>query len=208
MLRRLPPELIRRFHTGGNLLTTLVSSVSLLLIVRMIALRSKQDSRHQIDHDLLEAFLKHIPDNVFFKDRDSRFLRISRAMADYIGLPDPRLAVGKLDSDIFSPEHAGQALADEREIIRTGQPQIGVEEKETWPDGRESWVLTNKLPLTDHCGQIIGTMGIARNITDWKLAEQRLKHMALHDALTGLPNRVLLQDRFSQATALARRVAG
>ncbi|MBB5060396.1 diguanylate cyclase (GGDEF)-like protein/PAS domain S-box-containing protein [Granulicella aggregans] len=184
---------------------TMVSSVSLLLVIRIIALRSKQDSKNQIDHDLLEAFLNHIPDNVFFKDRDSRFVRISRAMADYIGLPDPKLAEGKLDSDIFSPEHAGQALADEREIIRTGQPQIGVEEKETWPDGRESWVLTNKLPLTDHCGQIIGTMGIARNITDWKLAEQRLQHMALHDALTGLPNRVLLQDRLLQAIALARR---
>ncbi|WP_184223179.1 putative bifunctional diguanylate cyclase/phosphodiesterase [Granulicella aggregans] len=183
----------------------MASIVFFLLIVRMVVLRSKQDSRHQIDHDLLEAFLRHIPDNVFFKDRDSRFLRISRAMAEYIGLPDPKLAVGKLDSDIFSPEHAGQALADEREIIRTGQPQIGVEERETWPDGRESWVLTNKLPLTDRGGQIIGTMGIARNITDWKLAEQRLKHMALHDALTGLPNRVLLQDRLSQAIALARR---
>jgi len=154
---------------------------------------------------LLEAVLEHIPDNVFFKDRDSRFVRINRAMADYFGLIDPTQAVGKIDSDIFSSEHASRALADEQEIIRTGQAKIGIEEKETWPDGRESWVLTTKLPLKNRRGHVIGTMGIAHNITDRKQAELRLRYLALHDALTGLPNRILLEDRLGQAIALACR---
>ncbi|MGH9567614.1 MAG: PAS domain-containing protein, partial [Candidatus Angelobacter sp.] len=127
-----------------------------------------------MERDLLKAFLEHIPDTVFFKDRDSRFLRISRAGADRFGLAGPEQAVNKTDADIFSPEHAVQALADEKEIIRTGQPVIGIEEKETWSDGRENWVLTTKVPLKDRHGEIIGTMGIAHDITDRKQAEVRI----------------------------------
>jgi PAS domain S-box-containing protein len=106
--------------------------------------------------DLLHAFLEHIPDDVYFKDRESRFVRISRSMATRFGLSDPAQAIGKTDFDIFSKEHAEQAFADEQEIIRTGQPILEKEEKETWPDGRENWVLTTKLPLVDTRGNVIG----------------------------------------------------
>jgi diguanylate cyclase (GGDEF)-like protein/PAS domain S-box-containing protein len=175
-----------------------------LIVVGLVVLKSLTDRQYQRARDLLEAFLEHIPDNVFFKDRDSRFMRISTAMANYIGLADPAQAVGKTDSDIFSSEHAHQALTDEQEILCTGEAKIG-EEKETWPDGHVTWVLTTKVPLKDRRGQIIGTMGIAHNITDRKQAEARVQYMALHDSLTGLPNRVLLEDRLTQAIALARR---
>jgi diguanylate cyclase (GGDEF)-like protein/PAS domain S-box-containing protein len=183
-----------------------VGSIGLFILIvgGLVALKSLADRQYHRERGLLEAFLEHISDNVFFKDRDSRFIRISRAMAAYIGLADPAQAVGKTDSDIFSPEHAQQALADEQEILRTGQAKIG-EEKETWPDGHVTWVLTTKVPLKDLRGQIIGTMGIAHNITDRKQAEARVEYMALHDSLTGLPNRVLLEDRLTQAIALARR---
>lgn len=176
-----------------------------LIILGLVILKSLADRRFRMERDLLEAFLEHIPDNVFFKDRESRFLRISRAMARYCALDDPAQVIGKTDADIFSSEHAGAAFKDEQEIIRTGQSKVGMEEKETWPDGRESWVLTTKVPLKDRRGQIIGTMGIARDITDRKKAEARISYMALHDALTGLPNRILLQDRLGQAIALASR---
>jgi diguanylate cyclase (GGDEF)-like protein/PAS domain S-box-containing protein len=175
-----------------------------LIVVGLVILKSLADRQYRTERDLLEAFLEHIPDNVFFKDRDSRFIRICRAMADYIGLADPAQAGGKTDSDIFSSEHADQALADEQEILRTGQAKIG-EEKETWPDGHVNWVLTTKVPLKDRRDQIIGTMGISHNITDRKQAELRAQYLALHDSLTGLPNRVLLEDRLTQAIALARR---
>ena len=132
-------------------------------------------------------------------------MRIGRAMADYFGLDDPAQAVGKTDFEMFSSEHAQQAFADEQEIIHTGQAKIGIEEKITWPDGRESWALTSKVPLKDRRGQIVGTMGISHNITERRQAELRVQYMALHDALTGLPNRVLLEDRLGQVIALASR---
>ncbi|HEX6804593.1 MAG TPA: PAS domain-containing protein [Terriglobales bacterium] len=107
------------------------------------------------EEDLLKAFLEHIPDGVYFKDRESRFVRISRSLASRFGLKNPADAIHKTDFDMFSEEHARQAFADEQEIVRTGIPIIEKEEKETWPDGRETWVLSTKLPLLDEQGNII-----------------------------------------------------
>ncbi|MGA2806897.1 MAG: GGDEF domain-containing protein [Terracidiphilus sp.] len=176
-----------------------------LIALGLIVLKSLADRRFRMAQDLLEAFLEHIPINVFFKDRSSRFVRIGRAMAGYFGLADPAQAVHKTDLDFFSAVHADKALADEQEILRTGLAMKAIEEKETWPDGRETWVLTTKVPLKDHRGQIIGTMGISQDITGRKEAEARIHHMALHDALTGLPNRALLKDRLAHSIALAGR---
>jgi two-component system, sensor histidine kinase and response regulator len=132
------------------------------------------------DRQLLAAFLEHIPDNVYFKDRESRFLRVSRAGAEHFGLDDPAQALNKTDFEIFSSAHAMSAFADEQEMIRTGRSILGQEEKETWRDGREAWVLTTKVPLRDRHGQIIGTMGISHNITDRKRAEMELQEYKNH----------------------------
>ncbi len=129
---------------------------------------------------LLHAFLEHIPYNVYFKDRESRFVRISRSLAIHFGLSDPAEAVNKTDFDIFTKEHAEQALADEQRIIRSGQPIPEKEEKETWPDGRENWVLTTKLPLLDAKGNVIGTMGISRDITERKRIAQEIEEHHAH----------------------------
>ena len=130
----------------GIAVTPLAAVVGVLLVVRVL-------SRHRIEQQLLYAFFEHIPDNVYFKDRSGRFIRINRAMADYFGLAEPSDAIKKSDSDIFTSEHSQQALADEQEIIRTGQALIGKEEKETWADGRETWVLTTKVPLRNQRGR-------------------------------------------------------
>jgi diguanylate cyclase (GGDEF)-like protein/PAS domain S-box-containing protein len=130
--------------------------------------------------DLVRAFLEHVPASVYFKDRESRFVRISRSQADKFGLTDPDFAIGKTDFDMFSEEHARQAFEDEQEIIRTGTPILNKEEKETWPDGSETWVLTTKLPWTDASGRILGTMGISQDITQRRRAEQELQNYKQH----------------------------
>jgi two-component system, sensor histidine kinase and response regulator len=125
--------------------------------------------------NLLNALMEHIPDILYFKDCQSRFVRINRTAADWFGLSDPALAIGKTDFDLFTVDHAQPAFDDEQEIIRTGRPMLHKEEKETWTDGRTTWVDTSKLPLRDHNGHIIGTFGISRNITDRKIAEASLR---------------------------------
>ena len=96
-------------------------------------------------------------------------------MARYFGLQDPRDAIGKTDVDFFTDEHALQALADEQEIVRTGQGIIDKEEKETWPDGHATWASSTKLPLYDDEGRIVGTFGISQDITAQKRVAEALR---------------------------------
>ena len=95
-------------------------------------------AKSALEHEryLLNALMDNLPHTIYFKDTQSRFLRINEAMARLIGFTHAEDALGKTDADIFTEEHAQQALADEQEIIRTGQPLLDKEEKETWPDGR------------------------------------------------------------------------
>jgi len=126
------------------------------------------------ESDLLRALLDNIEDNIYFKDRESRFIQISRSHARHFGLEDPAEAVGKTDFDFFNEDHARPAFEDEQEIIRTGKPMIGKVEKESWKGGRETWGLTTKVPLRNEAGEIIGTCGITKDITQLKSTEQEL----------------------------------
>jgi PAS domain S-box-containing protein len=122
---------------------------------------------------LIYSLMSTLPDHIYFKDRQSRFIRINKAQAQFFGLSDPGQAVGKTDSDFFSGEHANQAYEDEQTIIRTGK-SISIEEKETHLNRPDTWVSTVKLPLRDRYENIIGTFGISRDITERKLAEEAL----------------------------------
>jgi PAS domain S-box-containing protein len=122
----------------------------------------------------LDALMENTPDKIYFKDLDSRFTLISHNHASIFGLADASEAVGKSDADFFAGEHALAALADEQEILRTGEPLVDLEESETWPDGHETWVSTTKLPYRAADGTIVGTFGISRDITERKQAEAAL----------------------------------
>ncbi len=123
--------------------------------------------------DLLNALLDNVPDYIYFKDTESRFIRTSKAHAETFGLSNPSQVIGKSDFDFFTEAHARQAYEDEQEIIRTGQ-SFSKEEMETWEDRPDTWVLTTKMPLRDQKGKIIGTFGISKDITERKQIEVEL----------------------------------
>jgi len=122
---------------------------------------------------LMEILMNIIPDHLYFKDLESKFIRISKSHTNSFGITGSREAIGKTDFDYFTEEHAREAFIDEQEIIRTGKIMTK-EEKETWPDGSVTWVFTTKLPLRDLDGNIVGTFGISRDITERKRFEQEL----------------------------------
>ncbi|MGB0581741.1 MAG: response regulator, partial [Limisphaerales bacterium] len=153
-----------------------VSSHLLRHAIRYAIERKRLDAALSIERDLVDNLLENTPDRIYFKDLNSRFLRINRTMAAVIGIEDPLDAVGSSDHDYFTAEHADSALESEQTVISTGQPLIGHIEHERTPDGREHWVLTSKMPLMSATGEIVGTFGISRDITEIKDAEQKLEH--------------------------------
>ena len=129
----------------------------------------------ELERYLLHSLMENLPDNIYFKDRDSKFIRISRAMADWFGLAEPMDALGKTDEDFFTNEHSEQARADEVELMKRGEPVLDKVEKETWPDGRTTWVSTSKLPLRDRERNVVGTFGVSRDITAQQEALEALR---------------------------------
>ena len=142
---------------------------------REVADRTQAEKDLAYQRFLLATLTSHSPDYIYFKDAQSRFVRVSKALAEYLGLSDPSEAVGKTDSDFYEPARARQYLADEQEIMRTGKPIIDKEEEQPWPDGRVTWVSTTKVPLRSETGEVVGTFGISRDITDRKRAEHQMQ---------------------------------
>lgn len=126
------------------------------------------------ERSLMDVLMDNIPDSIYFKDRDSRFILASRGMAELFRVDSPEQLVGKTDFDFFEAEHAQQAYDDEQEIIRTGKPIVGLMEKETWPGRPVSWVTSTKMPLRDSQGEIVGTFGISRDMTEYRRMENKL----------------------------------
>jgi len=129
------------------------------------------------DSYLLSSLLEHSDSRIYFKNLDSRFVRINQAQAAWFGLAEPGDAVGKSDRDFFGTKHANKARRDELKIIRSGQPFIDIEEREEWPDGRVTWASTSKMPLFNAKGQCIGTFGSSRDITRRKEAEDAYRQV-------------------------------
>ncbi|MBI5685808.1 MAG: SpoIIE family protein phosphatase [Verrucomicrobia bacterium] len=136
--------------------------------------RKRAHDNQERDRHLLQLLMDNIPDAIYFKDANSRFIRINRGLARKHGFADPDLIAGKTDADMFSEAHALQARADEQRVMSTGLPLVGIEEMETWPDGTVTWVSTTKMPLRDPSGKIVGTFGMSRDITKRKVAERAL----------------------------------
>jgi diguanylate cyclase (GGDEF)-like protein/PAS domain S-box-containing protein len=163
-------------------------------------------SRKAIEQVCIRNLLATSQERLFFKDLEGRFLLVSAGFVDALDAGrSVDQVIGKSDFDLFSRPHAGEAFADEQNIIDTGEPLIGKVELETYHDRSDIWVATSKWPLRDDDGNIIGTFGISRDVNDQVQAQEALAHQALHDSLTGLANRVALMDRLSQALVTLER---
>jgi two-component system sensor histidine kinase/response regulator len=136
-----------------------------------VSAHKRTEAQLDQERQLLNALLANTPDHIVFKDAEGRFIRVSRAHAQLIGLNDPADAFNKTDADFFQAEYAQRAREDELQVMRSGRSLVGQEEELVWPDGQRSWVSTTKAPLRNYRGEVVGTFGISRDITNRKLAE-------------------------------------
>jgi len=157
------------------------------------------------DELLFHALMESTADSIYFKDRDCRLLRVSRKMAQDLGVADPADLIGKTDVDLFGEVFGRATRQDDLRIMETNRPIVGEVEGRRMDDGRTNWTLTTKLPFHDESGNVIGLVGITREINEMRQTEATLEHLVTHDTLTDLPNRFLMVDRMNQLLFRARR---
>ena len=168
-------------------------------IVRDITKLKKTKNAIVYEQSLLHDLMDNIPDFIYFKDEKNRFVRVNKASAEDMGVT-LEYFIGKTDFDIFTEEAAKKRFADDNWVIKTGKSIINNIEKITYLNGMERWWNATKIPRYDK-GKIIGTIGITRDITQRKLAEDGVKNAKdeLQTILDLVPAIIFykdLEDRF------------
>jgi PAS domain S-box-containing protein len=118
--------------------------------------------------------MEQTADRIYIKDKKSRFISASQALADMHGYDNRHDLEGLTDFDLFTEEHAQQAYNDEQHILQSEKAMLNNVEKETWEDGSVTWVSSNKAPLYLSSGKLVGIIGISRDITTEKKAQEKL----------------------------------
>lgn len=127
------------------------------------------------EHSLLRAVIDNIPDFIYAKDAESRFLLANSYLANVVGVKTPEELLGKTDFDFYPREMAEAFSQDEQRVMLSGQPLHNREEKGIDSEGNETRVLTTKVPLRDESGRVIGIAGMGRDITALKKVEDALR---------------------------------
>ena len=159
----------------GPLRDATANTIGVQILFWDVTKRKEAEDALAQERFLLNTLLDNVPDAIYFKDRDSRFFRASRSLAEKFGMNGVEEALGRSDADIFTEEHARRAREDEVKIMESDQPLVAQIEKETWPDRDDTWCSTTKMPLRDPSGSIVGTFGITRDITELKRTERELR---------------------------------
>ncbi len=203
-------EILRKAETGLTVLSHFYpvrdqtgEVIGLNIVVQDITDRKRMEQALRTSERRLNAILNSIPDIAWMKDKEGRLILVNEAYGRSSG-KDPESLIGKTDYDIWPPDQTEKYLADDREVMQR-RIRKRIEEQLIEKDGAVKWLETIKTPVQNEAGDVVGTVGIARDITRRKRMEEEIRHMAQHDALTGLPNRRLFLDILHVELAQARR---
>ncbi len=141
-----------------------------------ITARKQAETQLASERNLLRTLVDNLPDSTYIKDRDSRFMLCSRQTREVAGIEHAEQIIGKTDFDFYPPEIATRFFEEEQELMRSGNALLNVERCVEDPVRNEIvWDLTTKVPLRNAEGQIIGLVGISKNVTELKQSQQALQ---------------------------------
>jgi len=200
-LKEVPVMSKEKFEKVAQMLFAFASEISSKAyqynqLIQSLLERKQTEGALVHEQYLMDAIMNNLPDHIYFKDLESRFIRINKSHAQSLGLTDPEQAAGKSDFDFHTLEHAHLAYNDEQTIIQTGKP-LTKEERLVHTNSPDSWVYVTKLPLRNNEGKIIGTFGISRDITQRKQAENAFRKLSLRQEaiLAAVPEIIMEVDK-------------
>jgi PAS domain S-box-containing protein len=161
--------------SGGAAVSFALIATVFYLLNREVASHARAEEALTAERNLLRTLMDTLPDSVFVKDTQSRFILNNVAHRAILGKATLAEVVGKTDFDLFPPELATQYYEDEQQVVRSGEPLLNREEPTVDAAGHRLWYLTTKVPLRDGQGKIIGTLGICHDITERKRSEESIR---------------------------------
>ena len=159
------------------------------------------------EHELFQSILDNAPLAIWMVDAGGRMRFVNRRMCDATGIAEARFLAAGHYTDVLPPSIAARSRQADRDCLAQKAPHLS-REWLLFADGREHLLEITRVGLLGQDGRIRGIVGLATDITERMEHEKQLEHIAHYDALTGLPNRVLLTDRLSQSLARAKRDKG
>ncbi|MEM7065632.1 MAG: ATP-binding protein [Cyanobacteria bacterium P01_B01_bin.77] len=183
-----------------------------------LAYRQQIEDQLRKSQQLLQLVMDTLPAAIFWKDRNSNYLGCNQNFAEDAGLQSPTEIVGKNDYDMpWKKEEADFYRQCDRRVMQTNQPEFGIIEPQLHSNGEQTWLDTNKAPLHDVAGNVIGILGTYQDITDRRQAElklqelnQTLQHQTqeLNSALIELQRSQLYVIQSEKMSALGGLVTG
>lgn len=187
------------------------------VLERRAAVRERARVEMQLSQErhLLQTIVDHLPDRIYIKDLDSRFVFANRALLEALRVPDMAAVLGRTDADFHAPELAARFRADEQALVASGRALMNREERLEGPDGQERWSLTTKVPWRDARGQVVGLIGISREITELKWHQEEVQRLATaveqaseSVVITDLEGRIIyVNPSFEEVTGYTRAEA-
>ncbi|HVO74546.1 MAG TPA: PAS domain-containing protein, partial [Ignavibacteriaceae bacterium] len=154
------------------------------------------EEKLQEERILLKTLINNLPDGIYIKDTETRKVISNPADVKNIGKKTEEEVIGKTDFDFFPKEIAQKCFEDDLFVLKTGQPVLNREEFVLHEDGEKRWLLTSKLPLKDKSGNIIGLIGMGKDITRQKQIEEKLQQerVLLKTLINNLPDCIYIKD--------------
>lgn len=175
------PPIYRRFWFKFLILIIVIGIIAYIIfrIIKQLSeekkLLERQAKESLLDErQQLRTLIDNLPDNIYIKDKEGKFLVVNKTLAKHLGYSTTEL-IGKSDFDLYSEREARKYFEDEQKIMLSKTAMINAEDEKTYPDGSHIFLLTTKCPIVNDNGEVIGIVGIGRDITEIKKAENELK---------------------------------
>ncbi len=176
--------------------------VGLIGIGRDITERKNVEEALRHEKAFMDALMDSVPDSIYFKDRQCRLTKINRKMMNDLKFEDMNQVIGKTEVDLFGEEFGRKTLESELHLMAIGKPIVGLTESRQLADGSTCWTSTTKVPMRDDNGQIVGLVGITREINEFMKVQEEREHERhlLRTLINNLPDAIYAKDASCRKT--------